>query len=292
MQSLSIFGLGALLLSSSLAVAQPARGDSSAIVTARPDQDSRGTSGPAFVTLDQLGTRTGFSASLAAQRVTIPPDPEIFDDQPTTYTLARLQLQGQLMNAQGQGVYASLPVVRSANEHVSLSGVGNVELGAVATSKLGSWRFLHRAGLVMPTLSGEEMSRAVVYWASLVRMSDYATAIPSTTLRLATSPMLRAGRVIAKADLGVDVPLDDASVLDAIGRANLGLGVVLGPHQLGLEATFQMLLGEDGAQHAHTLGVSYRLRTPSSPFLALHKANLTQLEGRDASLVLTAGLSL
>ncbi len=246
----------------------------------------------AFATLDPHGSTTGMTLALATQRMSdrlIDVNGELGELE--RYTLARLGVHGQWVNARGYGGYASLPLLRVEANDYAQSALGSLELGLVSGRGRGTLRNVVRVGMVVPTAQSPFLpGGGVAAWGTLVRPSDYATGVSGTWLRLSTSPMLARGRWLARADVGVDVALDDATDFAGIGRANLGIAAVLGQHQLGVEGTFQVLAGDGFAEYSHTVGLSYRLRTPTSPFFAVYKRK----DGGfiDESLVLSAGLSL
>lgn len=287
-----------LVLTSSLANAQPVLAAASAATAGNASASLEEAPAPpnateaAFVTLDPHGSTTGMTLALATQRMSerlINIDGELGPIMRNT--LARLGVHGQWMNARGYGGYASLPLLRVETDDYAQSALGSLELGLVSGRGRGTLRNVVRVGMVVPTAQSPFLpGGGVAAWGTLVRPSDYATGVSGTWLRLSTSPMLASGRWLARADVGVDVALDDASDFREIGRANLGVAAVLGKHQLGVEGTFQVLVGAGFAEYSHTVGLSYRLRTPMSPFFAVYKRR----DGGfiDESLVLSAGLSL
>lgn len=287
-----------LLLTSSLANAQPMLAAASAATAGNASASLEEAPAPAkateaaFVTLDPHGSTTGMTLALATQRVSARSIDVSGELGPLErYTLARLGVHGQWVSPRGFGGYASLPLLRVEANDYAQSALGSLELGVVSGRGRGTLRNLVRVGMVVPTAQASFLpGGGVAYLGTQVRPSDYATGVSGTWLRLSTSPMLSSRRWLARADVGVDVALDDATEFHGIGRASLGMAAVLGKHQLGVEGTFQTFVGDGFAEYTHTVGLSYRLRTPTSPFLAVYK----QKDGGfiDESLVLTAGLSL
>jgi len=121
-------------------------------------------------------------------------------------TLQRFDLAAQLVGAAGGGGYVMLgATVRD----------GRGALGGRVTGAVYRRRFDHglgltlRGGLLLPTASDDSTLLASI---ASTRPNELLTSRPRTTaLRLAASPTLHHGHLVARADVGVDLVVDGPS---------------------------------------------------------------------------------
>lgn len=198
-----------------------------------------------------------------------------FDD--SNGSSQRLELYGQYMaatNAGGVGVYGSLPVSRVSIDGDSESEIGNPEFGGLYAPRIAGAELVLRAG-ISPSLHDENDNGGFVnLLSSFGRLTDFIAQAPGTTmLRLSGSPMLRSGNIVARADLGFDIPLSSDGGLDAdaVARFNLAIGADLGQLVVAGELVNLVNLGGDGdSEFLHTLGMSGHLKLGTvQPFASL-----------------------
>jgi hypothetical protein len=91
--------------------------------------------------------------------------------------------------------------------------------------------------VALPTAQDDGAS-AFQFFGSFTRMSDIALHVTSSTwARLGFSPMGRSGRLLWRADIGIDLALDEDNAVEysPILHLNVGGGIDLGSTQLLLE---------------------------------------------------------
>lgn len=157
----------------------------------------------------------------------------------------------------GIGGYARVPFGRAwgnCNECASASTVGDLELGALyARSVAAGWAIVAHAGIALPTTqSGQEFALAN---AVAARIEDLALAIPDgTTVRLGVSSLFRSGRLVAQADVGLDVNVANRSMLPDTSRdGNIAPIVYLGGG-IGMDSRFVNIGTEIVATRFNTAG--------------------------------------
>lgn len=184
-----------------------------------------------FVTLERsdAGTRVGAETSLSTTAYA--------SDPVSRTTVWRSELYGQYVHASGFGGYAKLPLSYADYQwDEDLDGTGslrthNAELGGLYVAERGAVRIVGQAGLALPTLNDDLLFRyRTKYDGSRAEDALLSSASRVTAVRLAVSPMWRAGRVFARADLGVDVvlaseELEGGSKLSTVmARGGAGVG--------------------------------------------------------------------
>lgn len=172
------------------------------------------TSGVVFPTMGADGTGN----QLGAQLMLMNADGE---DE----SLKRLDLNGQFVSPSGMGAYFALGASSVDGE----TAVGAIEAGALYRRQTGTSAFTARAGLVLPTGTNDGESGFVhLISTAYSRPSDYLTGFPDTTsLRLAVTPSTSRGTFVARADIGLDLPVagEGADLLDGLFlHVDLGAG--------------------------------------------------------------------
>ena len=226
--------------------AAPALADAPAAVDLAP-----APSAPTFPSLGPDGADRSFHARISALTADDADDP-----------LWGLDLGGQAIGRSGWGGYGALRVAHADDE----TSIGAPELGVLyrATGDAATTTF--RAGLSIGRELDDDddaFGRAFlgVIDTGLRRPSDLIRALPETTaLRFAIAPTVRSGATFLRADVGVDLPVDDQSDEDfMIAHADLGVGVRSGPAAFvgELQNAFVIGDGEDEAIHAAAASVEY-----------------------------------
>ena len=174
------------------------------------------------------------------------------DDQNTSLTTVGITAHGHYVDpGTGLGGFVTIPL-SFVSYQVDLLGVddsefslGNVELGGMYTKWFDRLAIVAHAGVALPTSTAEDpslsnLAPAGVFspLASAPRYTDLVDRLhDSTWLRLGASPMGRAGKLFWRADVGLDIALDDDSN-DSASPAyyfNVGGGLDLGSVMLQVE---------------------------------------------------------
>lgn len=195
------------------------------LALANPAKAERAPSGeivayeiPGFVTLDRTGE--GSYAELAAGTSFFEGDDPDFN--------TRVDLYGQYVTPSRAGGYAALPVSFLYNDDESETAVGNLELGALYNLRASPRTAIAlRAGVMLPTADDDPGGILLNYLTAYSRFTDVAsTRVDRTFLRLAASPTHRAGGFFLRADLGLDLVVDEPEGADSDPtlRVNLGAG--------------------------------------------------------------------
>jgi hypothetical protein len=165
---------------------------------------------------------------------------EVFDEPDgSDYDVLSLNLAGHFVGRQGLGGYVTIPLsylnvdlnTPIGNFNDSDLVLGNIEAGGLLTKYFGNIALLFHAGIALPTASDEDGVAGLQPYASYTRFGDLVQRIPdSTWLRLGMSPMGRTGILFWRADVGIDLALDDDSTaeISPVLRLNVGGGVDLG----------------------------------------------------------------
>lgn len=246
-------------------------------------------------TLDRAAGETGAGADLSFV--------SDFDDG----FVSRLDLHGQWMHESGFGAYGQLAISRAFlddNELTPLIGkiddisLSNLELGGQYKKKLSDeLTIVGHAGLVLPTAQSEPGVLLTNVISAQRRFNDLVTMLPDVTAaRLGISPTWQRGVVFARADLGLDVILDDGDAMsssDPVAHANVAIGARQGKLSGAVEvvtmiATGDVSEGADRFMHTGALSLSYNAGS-FTPNLAI----VTPLDdaGRGDSLSIGAGVS-
>jgi hypothetical protein len=214
---------------------------------------------------------------------------------------ARVDLGGQYVTPSGIGGYASLPISQLRGDDDSQTEIGNLEIGGVYVAPAGpTTDIVIRGGLVLPT-GPDDFDFLIGYAAAIPRMTDLVSVAPDTTwLRLGASPLHRAGMFFARADLGLDIVIDqpDDSDVDPLFHVNLAAGVQTGNLTVAgeldtLGTTGDVADGED--RFLHTLAVSVGMeggRVRPYGALILPLGNELADDFLDMSIAVMAGIEM
>ena len=162
-------------------------------------------------------------------------------DEPanTDYTVAGFTVAGQYVTPKGIGGYLSIPLSYVAvqvnlpaplDSDESELALGNVELGGLYAKYFDPHAavVLH-AGIALPT-AGDEGVAGLQFLASSPRYGDLVQRVTNSTwLRLGASPMGRVGKLFWRADVGLDLALDEDNTptISPVFRVNVGGGIDL-----------------------------------------------------------------
>ena len=198
---------------------------------------------------------------------------------------SRLDLHGRYVHDSGFGGYGAIGVSKTflsssdpfgemfadmINEETALT---NLEIGGLYRRALrDDLSLVLHAGIALPTAS-DGAGMLANFITQQARLTDLPLAMPdTTTLRLGVAPAFRRGVVFARADLGLDVVLDQpeasdpmsAGELDPLVHANVAVGAQLGKLTTALQlvtvgTTGDVDDGEDRFMHSATLEARYDL---------------------------------
>jgi hypothetical protein len=191
----------------------------------------------------------------------------------------RLDLHGEWVHPSGFGAYGAFGVSRaflSADDPASdaladaisdETGLTNLELGGqYARALRPDLDLVAHAGIALPTGS-DDLGWYTSALAQSYRLTDYVLALPAATvLRFGVSPVFHRGAMFARADVGVDIPLDqsdaiDLPELDPLIHANVAIGARTGRLSGALEVVNAATTGDAddlGDRFVHTATVSVR----------------------------------
>lgn len=247
---------------------------------------------PSFVTLDRGdgASRIGIETSLST--TTYASDPV------SRSTVWRSELYGQYVHASGLGGYVKLPLsYANHQDDKDKDGEGslrthNAEVGALYALRLApAYGVVAQAGLVLPTLNDDRLFRyRLAFDGSRAADALLSSASKVTAARLSVSPMLRAGGLFARLDLGVDVVISSKEVESSsrlptvIARAGFGAGHVWGKLAAMAElATYNTT--RDGS--LETVALSGRFGVGAyRPYAAL----ILPFDNRQVDLAVTVGI--
>jgi hypothetical protein len=216
-------------------------------------------------TMDRVTPATTFGVELGY---------EVWDGDSAVDTILGFDVGGHFVSDAGIGGYLVVPFSYLSTEDVLIFEgdselvVGNLEVGGLYARPLGrrgNADMIFRAGVALPTADDDVDVGLLQPYASVPRYGDLVQRWPNSTwLRLAFSPMGRAGVFFWRADLGVDVMLDDddgdAVDISPVIRANVGGGVDLGSVDVAAEFVTNVTNPEDDAtdETASTLALGAR----------------------------------
>lgn len=196
-------------------------------------------------------------------------------DEPPGYdhiTVFGITVGGHYMTPGGFGGYLAVPLsyidydygigpIRFNDSELAL---GNIEAGFQYAKWLRpDTAMVFHAGLALPTADDDGAGLFQAY-ASVPRYGDLVQRWPNSTwLRLGLSPMGRSGKVFWRADLGLDLAIDDENGTNAgdiapVFRVNVGGGVDLGSAQLLGELVTDIIDSNGGDDSASTLTLGAR----------------------------------
>ena len=221
-----------------------------------------------FVTLDRTSPRStaGFETTISLT------DDTSGVDSPAM----RFDLYGQYMAPNGFGVYVNLPLVYASIDDDGLIGddsaftIGNIDLSAVYDVALGpGLNLTSRAGFIVATGPDDDFAGVIAMAANgFGRVTDVAQAFADITwARLATSPQLRSGQWLFRADIGFDIAIDEGDIFDGddlgpIFRANAAVGFDSGAVIATAELANTANLGDDSDdEFIHTIALGARAST-------------------------------
>lgn len=185
------------------------------------------------LTMDRLTPRSTFGIDFGY---------EVWDEPPTVNSIDvfGLNLAGHYVSPSGAGGYVAVPLSYLSIESLLLDdselAIGNIELGGMyAKNFRNDVSLIVHGGIALPTADDDGVGGLQAY-ASVPRYGDLVQRWPdSTWLRLGVSPMGRSGVVFWRADVGLDLALDDdnaAGDISPVFRINVGGGIDLGQAQI------------------------------------------------------------
>jgi hypothetical protein len=182
-------------------------------------------------------------------------------------TVMGFAVHGQYVTRRGAGGYLSLPfsyldindlgpIVTDDSE----LALGNLELGGLWSKYFDPHAavVLH-AGIALPTASNDGIATAQAL-ASSPRYGDLVQRVPdSTWFRIGVSPMGRAGTLFWRADVGLDLALDEhSSNLSPVFRINVGGGIDLKSAHLLVEFVTNVVDNGSADEVASTIAFGAR----------------------------------
>jgi hypothetical protein len=193
-------------------------------------------------TMDRLTPVTTFGAELGY---------ELWDGDSAIDTILGVNVAGHFVSDAGPGAYLVLPLSYvSTDDLVTPIGtfegesemvLGNIEVGGLYARPLGrDADMVFRVGVALPTADDDNDIGLLQFFASAPRYGDLVLRWPNSTwLRLGFSPMGRAGIFYWRADVGLDLMLDDddgdGADISPVLRINAGGGLDLGSIDVGAE---------------------------------------------------------
>lgn len=216
-----------------------------------------------FHTTDRFTPVTTFGFALGYQAID---DNALFLD-----SAIGMELAGHFVSQMGGGGYLVVPFSHVSVDPPVFDGdselmIGNVEAGFLYAAPLG-----HRAdvlfhlGVALPTAADEELIHAYQPFATTPRYGDLVQRWPNSTwMRLGVSPMGTAGPVFYRADLGLDLMLDDDDDtgvdISPVVRVNVAGGLDFGKGEVSVELATNIVSPEDDTEDetASTLAVGGR----------------------------------
>jgi hypothetical protein len=188
----------------------------------------------------------------------------------------RFDLSGHFVTPQGIGGYGSIvgamTIGAPGDDQSALQGI---ELGGLFRLSSASADWWLRAGLVLDTAADDAGGFLANIATFPARLTDLAKIAPDTTwLRLSATPIFRSGALVFRADLGLDIPIDDDGPDDdALLRANFGLGFMSGATAFMFELVNIGDLDDDDGQddfiHTFTFGVRFLSGGQVEPHVAI-----------------------
>jgi hypothetical protein len=194
-----------------------------------------------------------------------------YDEPPNTdYTVMGITIGGQYVTPQGFGGYLSIPL--SYLSYDATTGpleisdnelaIGNVEVGGLYSKFFDrNAAIVLHGDIALPTASDDDLGIAQVL-ASSPRYGDLVHRITNSTwLRLGASPMGRAaGKLFWRADLGIDLALDEDNTptLSPVFRVSVGGGIDLTTVHLLAELVTVVVDNDSDDESASTFALGAR----------------------------------
>jgi hypothetical protein len=208
---------------------------------------------------------------------------EVFDEPGNSdLSVIGVTLGGHFVSrATGFGGYVTLPLSYVSVE--DLFGVnnksdlmlGNIEGGGMFAKWLGpETALVFHGGFALPTADNDALLAGLQDLANSPRYADFVLRDPNSTwLRLGLSPMGRSGNFLWRADVGIDLALDDDNANEfqysPVLHLSLGGGIDLGSAVLMAELV-NLLIDSPGDDSSSTLSLGARFGTGNvSPGIAL-----------------------
>jgi hypothetical protein len=186
-------------------------------------------------------------------------------------TLKRIDVSGQMMSASGAGGYLTVGASSVEDEQ----SLGSIEAGAIYHHPTSSGDLAVRVGLILPTGQDDSADFPLHMMSTLFsRPSDFLTGVPDTTsLRLAFTPSLRSGNLIARADVGLDFVIDtEGSGPDApFLHVDVGAGYQSGKAAALVEMSTMSYL-DDTDERYHVIALTGEIGAgKATPYVTLSK---------------------
>ena len=174
------------------------------------------------------------------------------DTASNSETVARLDVHGEYVDPRlGLGVYVNTAIA-DLSAHIGASGefqkavdwggtgVGNLEIGPIYVLRMPDprVRIVFHGGVMVPTASTDDGNAEFANaQASVMRVQDLYLTVRATVFRVGMSPMIRAGNVFLRFDLGYDHTTIYDNTPDTLDLIHLdaGAGVDLAGVQLMAE---------------------------------------------------------
>lgn len=191
-------------------------------------------------------------------------------------TIKRFDLQAQYVSPGGMGGYATI----AGSTMNDASALGSLELGALWARRGNGTDVAVRAGVVLPTASGDtdlgdgDDALIHLFGTAFSRPSDLLAAAPdTTTLRVAVSPTMRNNNFVARADIGVDIVVDSEGEgpESPFLHADFGAGYDNGKASLVGELSTMMYL-EEADEPIHVAAVTGAMHLgQATPYLTISR---------------------
>jgi hypothetical protein len=194
-----------------------------------------------FHTMDRQSPMTTFGISVGYEAWDSDPALSLGD---AINAIVSVDVAGQYVTESGAGGYLTIPLSYVSSDDYGFPpfvvegdsevAVGNVELGGLFAGRLGkNADMVFHGGIALPTADDDGVGGALGPLAAGTRYSDLVDRVPNSTwLRAGFSPMGRANIFFWRADLGVDLMIDDqdgdAVDISPVIRVDVAAGVDIG----------------------------------------------------------------
>ena len=162
--------------------------------------------------------------------------------QNTKLSVISINLAGHFVGPAGLGGYLAIPLTNVDVDFPLLGNdselaFGNLEIGGLWAKNFGPTDLVLHGGVALPTADDDGVG-AYQALGAIPRFGDFVQRVPDTSwLRLGASPMGRGGQFFWRADVGLDLALDDDTTaeISPVFHLSVGGGFDLGAAQLLLE---------------------------------------------------------